>query len=170
MNILSWNVRGLGGGRKSRVIKKLVAERKISFMGLMETKCSSIKESMVSRLWSSDEYKWATINATDTRGHLLCIWGEDFMSLETIVRGDKWLCIKGFKQELSGSIAIILVYDPYTTVEKRALWDELLNVKNNQDVPLIVMGGFNEIKCPEERLGCLNATGSMGEFWGGSMT
>lgn len=57
-----------------------------------------------------------------------------------------------------------MYYGPHIVAKKRTPWSELMNVKNNHDISLIVMGDFNEIKCLEERLGCLNATRNMGEF------
>ena len=56
MNIISWNVRGLGGGLKFRAIRKLIRDKKCAFLRLMETKCSGLRESIVRRMWIDDEF------------------------------------------------------------------------------------------------------------------
>lgn len=72
MNLISWNIRGLGGGCKQGTIKKIVREKKVAFLGLMETKCSAIRKSKVIRVWSDDEFQWAAVDAINTSGGLLC--------------------------------------------------------------------------------------------------
>ena len=61
-------------------------------------------------------------------------------------------------------MAMVLVYRPHTAGEKKAFWQELLELKNSLDIPLIVMGDFNEITCPEKRLGCVTMSRLMAEF------
>ena len=79
MNIISWSIRGLGGGSKIGVIKKLVVEKRVFFWGradLVEIKFSSIKENMIRRMWGDNEFKWATIDVVDVSRGLMRIWGE----------------------------------------------------------------------------------------------
>ena len=38
MNFALWNIRGIGKGEKTMPIRKIVEEKKVSFMGLVETK------------------------------------------------------------------------------------------------------------------------------------
>ena len=78
-------------------------------------------------------------------GGLLCVWDKNFFSLESVIRGSRWICIKGFKQDLACSVAIILVYGPHAAKEKRIFRKDLLDLKASLGIPLIVIGDFNEI-------------------------
>ena len=51
MKIAVWNVRGLGSGGKVSMIRKLMREKQISFMGIIETKKSSFDRNQAARLW-----------------------------------------------------------------------------------------------------------------------
>ena len=101
-----------------------------------------------------DDYDWSSVEAQGASGSILHIWENCFVKKEDIIKGDKWVCIKGFINELEMIGVIIVVYGYHDTVLKRQLWQELLNVKNEVNVPVLVMGDFNEIRCPAERKGC----------------
>ena len=56
MNILSWNVRGLGNPRTFRALNDLLREKNPHIVFLMETKCTSVqlKENVVK--WGNYNY------------------------------------------------------------------------------------------------------------------
>ena len=118
MNFISWNIRDLGGGGKHGVIRKLLREKKVSFLGLVETKCTGIRESSIRKFWGDNEFQWVEVDAINMSGGLLCVWDKNFLSIKSIIQGSKWLCIRGFKQEMACSVALILVYGPYVAKEK----------------------------------------------------
>ena len=78
--------------------------------------------------------------------------------------GDRWICVKGWVAEAKIFATIVLVYRPHIPAEKRMLWEEISQLQINMGVPMIVMGDFNEIRCPEERRGCLTMFTSMSDF------
>ena len=90
----------------------------MSFLGLMETKSSDIRESMVRKFWCDDDFQWAAVDASNMSGGLLCVWAKTFLNIESVERGTSWLYIRGFMQELDCSVAIIVVYGPHSTEEK----------------------------------------------------
>ena len=78
MNLISWNIRGLGGGGKIGVLRKFIRDRKVSFLGLVETKCSRIRESLIRKIWCDGEFQWAAMDAISMSGGLLCVWEKKF--------------------------------------------------------------------------------------------
>lgn len=80
MNLLSWNVRQLGGHGKIGSIRKLVMEMRVTFLGSSKTKTKDLVERRVRKLWGDDNFGWATMDANDQGGGgLLCIWGRQFL-------------------------------------------------------------------------------------------
>ena len=73
MNLISWNIKGLGGDEKQGVIRKFIREKKVFFLGLIETKCSKLKESIIRKIWCDDEYQWAMVHAINMSGGLLYV-------------------------------------------------------------------------------------------------
>ena len=55
MNLLNWNIRGLGENGKSGVIRKLVVDKKVFIMGLLEMKSSNITDQMINKMWGVDD-------------------------------------------------------------------------------------------------------------------
>ena len=82
--------------------------------------------------------------------------GKKNLNVESVFRGSRWLCVKGFYQDMACSVATVLVYGPHFAGEKRAFWKELLGLKISLDILLIIIGDFNEITYLEERLGVWN--------------
>ena len=134
------------------------------FLGLVETKCSKIKESLIRKISCDDEFQWAAMDAISMSGGLLCVWEKNILNVESMVWGFCWLCVKSFKKDMACSVAIVLVYGPHIAEEKRAFWNELLDLKNSLDTPLIIIGDFNEITYPDKRLGCVTISRLMANF------
>ena len=56
MNCLFWNIRGVGKGEKALTIRSIVKKKKITFMGLVETKHRKKFQPRMKRLWGNDDY------------------------------------------------------------------------------------------------------------------
>lgn len=77
MNFLSWNVRGLGKGEKCLNIRKLVVEKKINFLGLIETKHRQPLRCRLKRMWGSDDFEYCESFASETYvGRIVTVWDQ----------------------------------------------------------------------------------------------
>ena len=76
MNIVNWNVRGLGGSGKVVAINKMVGETKPFFLGLVEPKHSQLSEHKLAKWWNSRHYDWAYVKTEEGSGGLICIWNK----------------------------------------------------------------------------------------------
>ena len=81
MNILSYNVRGLGRGVKWAAIRRLVNKQKADMICIQETKRDQIHLDMCQTLWGYPDVGWDFLPATNTAGGLLCIWKEQAFKL-----------------------------------------------------------------------------------------
>lgn len=70
-----------------------------------------------------------------------------------VSEGNKWICMNGLAKEADFGCAIVVIYAWHSHSERAGLWQELINVKNNIDCPMMVIGDFNEILTLEERKG-----------------
>ena len=57
-----------------------------------------------------------------------------------------------------------VIYDYHNIFYKRRLWNELLNMKTNLNVPIMLLGDFNEVRSTQERRGYSVLSRSMEEF------
>ena len=76
MNILTYNVRGLGRGVKWSAIRRLVRKHKVDLLCLQETKKQQIDSTMCQSLWGDSDVSWEIQPASNTAGGLLCLWSD----------------------------------------------------------------------------------------------
>ena len=87
MNIISYNVRGLGRGIKWPAIRRMVNNHHIDMLCIQETKKEIIERSMCQALWGDSDVKWEAQPSSNTVGGVLCIWSEKSFMLERKVIG-----------------------------------------------------------------------------------
>ena len=81
-----------------------------------------------------------------------------------MINGEKWICIKGMKQETNFVCIFNLVFRLHESVEKCKIRNELLEVNYNLEAPLLMMGDFNEVLKVEDKSGNRGLTRNMEEF------
>lgn len=59
--------------------------------------------------------------------------------------------MKAIAQDIGFECVIGLVYGPHSIGERRILWDELRGVRDQFNVPCLMMGDFNEILKVDDR-------------------
>jgi len=73
MNIISYNVRGLGKGVKWPAIRRMVNTQHIDMLCIQETKKETIDRSICQALWGDTEVSWEAQPSLNTAGGILCI-------------------------------------------------------------------------------------------------
>jgi exonuclease III len=95
MIVLSFNIRGLGGGVKMRRIRELVREFNVDFLAIQETKLEVVSAKICYSLWSSEDCNWAFIPSEGASGGILSIWGKKNSNLIFTFMGEGFvgLCL-----------------------------------------------------------------------------
>ena len=159
LRLLSWNVRGLNNPQKIEVCKNLLKEWKCDIVCFQETKISSINVAFVWSLWGSPFIDWAILDVVQTSGGVLLIWDKmdvivGQFSVNVLLRGVVddfvWACIS--------------VYGPNDDGQRSFLWEELLRVRARWPMAWCLVGNFNIIRYPSERLGCESFSLAMFSF------
>jgi len=88
MIIITFNIRGLGGGIKRNKIKELVRQNKVEFLALQETKMEVITQSFCNNLWGGEECAWAFLPSVGNSGGILSIWDKSNSSLNFTFVGE----------------------------------------------------------------------------------
>lgn len=77
LNILSWNIRGLGKAKRKRLVRVVMIEHKIDIIALQETKLESIKERTLRNI-SLIINNWFILHSTGRSGGILVGINEDY--------------------------------------------------------------------------------------------
>lgn len=95
MNIVSYNVRGLGRGVKWAAVRRLVKKNQVDLLCLQETKKEQIDKTMCQALWGDIEVSWESQPAINTAGGLLCMWNEQLFKVEQRINERGFILLEG---------------------------------------------------------------------------
>lgn len=71
MNIISYNIRGLGRGVKWAAIRRLLRKEHVDMICIQETKRESVDKSLCQSLWGDVGVSWEMQSASNTAGGIL---------------------------------------------------------------------------------------------------
>ena len=154
MKLMSYNVRGLGGGEKRVEVRKLVSEKQPFVLCIQESKLEVIDDWMIKSLWGDAACGYSYQPSRGASGGLVTVWDTSCVTVWFTMSFNHVLVIKGMVNQTTEDFIIFNVYAPCDSEAKRALWDKLSPlVASNNDVCLCVCGDFNSVRVPEERKG-----------------
>jgi len=154
MNILSYNVRGLGRGIKWAAIRRLRKMEDPDLICLQETKKELIDKAMCQAIWGDAEVSWEMQPAINSAGGILCMWCDKAFRLQRKVIGTGFIFLQGELIREAQQINIITIYSPCDIHGKRLLWEAVKQLKDTAaGVLWCILGDFNSIRVPEERFG-----------------
>lgn len=74
MKLISWNIRGLNGPKKGRLLKNMLIEEKPAILFLQETKCNQVVlEKVAAKVWLGGGLVTA-VDAQGASGGLAILW------------------------------------------------------------------------------------------------
>ena len=153
MNIITYNVRGLGRGVKWPAIRRMVNTQHIDMLCIQETK-ETIDRSICQALWGDNEINWEAQPASNAAGGILCIWSEKSFVLERKVIGNGFIMLIGTWLQEAERVHIVNIYSPCDIQNKRLLWDSIKQLKTPTSGGLwCIVGDFNSIRQSAERVG-----------------
>lgn len=165
MNCLSWNIRGVGKGEKAISIRKLVKENKISIMGLIETKHRKTLQTRMRRFWGNDAFEMCEVFANEThRGGIVAAWDLGNFVVSQKDLSERWIVLEGCVKSLNFECCVGLIYGPNDRSKRYTALCDLKNTIATIDIPVLLMGDFNVILYPNERVGSFRCVASMKEF------
>ena len=129
MNIITYNVRGLGRGVKWPVVRRMVNKQHINMLCIQETKKEVIERSMCQAILGDSEVRWEAQPSSNTVGGILCIWSEKTFSLEGKVIGTGFVMLTRKWIQEAQTMNIINIYSPCDIQSKRVLWDTIKQLK-----------------------------------------
>ncbi|WMV09475.1 hypothetical protein MTR67_002860, partial [Solanum verrucosum] len=115
-------------------------------------------------IWSN---RWMRVIQKEAQGSsvgILVLWDKRVWNGELVLNGEQ--CITGRFSGVNEDFCwhLSAIYADCNRVARRALWQELLVLKNSLNGPWVVCGDFNITRYPSERTNCHKLSGAMDEF------
>ena len=153
MKLTSWNIRGLNGPMKYRMIKNMMQQERPHVFFIQETKCNNnTLGSILSRAWPGSHS--VAVDASGASGGLAIAWDPQAISItdahvvHNIIQATFHLTGTNIHGHLTN------VYFSQDSMQKIALLNTMEALSSNRTHPLWIMGGdFNMIRKSEEKRG-----------------
>ncbi|KAF5810041.1 putative RNA-directed DNA polymerase [Helianthus annuus] len=107
---------------------------------------------MFQQFWGRAEYKIAVVDSQGRSGGLACLWCPAVFRCVNTIHNRHFIVVSGYLVQSNCWINFINVYAPNDAVSRRAVWLEILGVRNSLQGLWVVMGEFNEVRNANERL------------------
>lgn len=84
-------------------------------------------------------------------GGLLNIWDNRLFSSIEVISSKHYLINIGILSGIQSPIVFANIHGPQPIIEKKTLWNELLNIRREKDRIWVMIGDFNAVRRSEER-------------------
>jgi len=154
MKVLSYNVRGLGGGEKRVEVRRLVQEKCPFVLCIQESKLIFVDDFMIKSICGDAPYGFSYQPSVGASGGLVTVWNSSLIDVWSSMSFSHTLIIQGRVILTGEDIVILNVYAPCENAAKRDLWERLNSfVVSKIDSCVCLCGDFNSVHSLEERKG-----------------
>ncbi|XP_071698925.1 uncharacterized protein [Rutidosis leptorrhynchoides] len=164
MIVLSLNIRGCKKRRKQLWVKELCVKNKVQFVGIQESKMSRLELFRLNTMWGNPNFDYAVSLARGRSGGLISIWDPSIFRKLQIWCDDWFIIVKGKWTNIEDDMYLVNIYSPLSLGDKQVLWNRLSNFMNDNVGAYIFMGDFNEVRCEDDRFGCIFNEGAAAAF------
>ncbi|KAL2235682.1 UNVERIFIED_CONTAM: hypothetical protein Sindi_1300400 [Sesamum indicum] len=140
-----WNVRGLNKRDHQLAVKDIVAEFRLQFLGLLETRVRGNNASLIHSILLP-QWKWFTDYGSSGNRVWIAL-DDNFVDVDVVECGTQFIHCHVTTRAPHEMIVVTVVYGANEVAERRALWGTL-ETKATQcvDIPLLVGEDFNAVR------------------------
>ena len=145
LNIVDWNTRGLNDQARKDTVHAMFTSTPCHIACLQETKLDFIDHATAAYIGGSRLRSFAHRPAIGTKGGILFLWDDDYVSLTNIHIGTHLISADVCIRACGTTFKLTNVYGPTVDAEKRAFLDEAIACAPTFDVKWLIIGDFNLI-------------------------
>jgi len=151
MKILAWNVQGAKKSQITEEIRFIQKLHKPDIVFLIET---MVSEEHTNRLISRLGFqKHDFINPINHSGGIWVLWNEMNIRANVLLKDNRAIHMLVFEYSSQKFSIISGIYAPTKAIDKDDFWTYLRNLNDIIDMPWCLIGDFNELECPSDKLG-----------------
>jgi mannosylglycoprotein endo-beta-mannosidase len=151
MNILFWNIRGLGSKGRRAQLKKIINEFRIGCVCISETIKQSFTNREVSALGGGPNFVWKWVPSQGLSGGLLVGVDDDICEISDYKDSNYFQTMMLTNRENNFKWRLFNVYGPVQDNRKQEFLSELEVAINEAEVPILAGGDFNLVRRVDEK-------------------
>ncbi|KAL0411859.1 UNVERIFIED_CONTAM: hypothetical protein Slati_3775600 [Sesamum latifolium] len=138
-----WNVRGLNRRDHQVAVADLVADFRLQFLGLLETRVSVGNVSRVQRFLP--RWSWVT-DYTGPEKRIWIAWDDTMLGVDVLELGQQYIHCRIHIRSAHLSVLATIIYGANDHIVRRELWQQLGVLSQSiDDEPWVVGGDFNTV-------------------------
>lgn len=145
MNVITWNVRGLGKPAKRFLVKDFLNLHFANVCCLQESKLEEISLSSRREIGGSRLDQYLCVPARGTAGGIIIGWNSGILKGKLVKKGLFSLKVDFYSKRDNLLWRYTTIYGPNARTLKQDFWDELRSCLDSQEIPWIICGDFNAI-------------------------
>ncbi|GJR20023.1 RNA-directed DNA polymerase, eukaryota, reverse transcriptase zinc-binding domain protein [Tanacetum coccineum] len=150
--IMGYNMEGcLAQKAKKDWVRELCIKNRVNVLALQETKMESMELFCVKSCWGNYAFDFVHSDSVGNSGGILCAWDPNSFHKSSHTVSDYFVIIRGVWLKTGMETLLVVVYAPHDVRDKRTLWDYLVNVCNQWNGEVVMMGDFNEVRIKSDR-------------------
>ncbi|KAL2226583.1 UNVERIFIED_CONTAM: hypothetical protein Sindi_2017000 [Sesamum indicum] len=145
LNAAIWNVHGLNKRDHQLAVKDIVAEFRLQFFGLLETRVRGNNASLIQSILMP-QWKWFT-DYGSSGNRVWIAWDDNYVDVDVVECGTQFIHCHVTIRAPHELITVTVVYGANEVADRRVLWGTL-ETKATQcvDIPWLVGGDFNAVR------------------------
>ena len=151
MKVIAWNVRGDGHPFLVSQIRKLLKNVAPDILFLCETKANANRSMNILPKLQFNCYEF--IDPIGLSGGLWLCWNSNVINLDIILQNDRMIHCMGYVPDHNIRCFFTFLYGYPQHYKQKKIWDTLLHIKYSINGPWAIIGDFNEILYPHEKIG-----------------
>ena len=153
LNLASWNIRGLNMTYKQDDIRSFVFKNKISLLGLMETKVRALKGLKISKAILR-HWRFSNNNDHHSNGRIWVAWDPSILNVKVEYASSQLMHTSVTIIDTNQRFFASFVYGFNTATKRSPLCRDIRQISTGiATAPWILLGDFNVVRHPSERLG-----------------
>ena len=123
-----------------------------------------IRDQDIRDITGSSRWSWDYLPSVGASGGIVVLWNSVWIDVININKGIFSISLNCISKDDQFSWLLTGVYGPNGGPRRRTFWNELDNICVNNQLPWVLGGDFNVIKCSNDKLGGSRITTSMKKF------
>ncbi|XP_058768386.1 uncharacterized protein LOC131642116 [Vicia villosa] len=151
-SMLAWNIMGLNKRARHVEIGAHLKRLQINCAALLETRVKKNKADEIRKRFGN-KWNWLDNYSDHSNGRIWIMWEEGTMQIIPIQKTDQYIHFDVLDMQGSRVHILTVIYAQNQLMQRRKLWDDIKQVAGNIHDPWLVVGDYNNVLHPNDRIG-----------------